>query len=668
MKYRAEIDGLRALAVLPVVFYHAGFNFLSGGFIGVDIFFVISGYLITTLILEEASAGNFSITRFYERRARRILPALFSVVALCFPFAWYLLPASDLFEFCQSVQALVLFLSNYLFMDKSGYFDAAAELKPLLHTWSLAVEEQYYALFPLLLVTSYRYLKINGLKVILIFFVFASLFASYIAIKLAPTFNFFSLPTRSWELLVGALAAISLIQNKRETDRAVAQSASLIGVLGIVISITCFDKSIPIPSFYVLLPTLCTALIIRYATAKTIVGEILSTPPFVSVGLLSYSFYLIHQPIFVFARHASMEELSPRLMIVLIGLTFVFAYVSWRFIEQPFRQKEFLSRRKIFIYWAMVSFAFLVIASIATSNEGFPERFHIPENLSQEFKRDSTALGCSTISSNYEYIKACEYGEKPSSHQIKIAVLGDSHSEKINKLLDKLGRENGFSYVHIGLGGCPPLIGVDVVKGNWRSGVCSELAEKQFTYVRDHGIKKILLVARWALYTENDDHEKMVSYFLVSDKHKNISQENSRLVFYDQLKSTIQMYRSVGVEIFVLLQPPQQLIEPIRFYQKLYKSDTFSFNEAYEFIHKVSVTYPQHLSLQRFNRVTFDRQSKEEVVNILNPDPYFCNQTVCDFGTVDRTYYSDTNHLSTDGLQKIRSLVEGVFVYENPNK
>ena len=243
MKYREEIDGLRALAVFPVVFYHAGFNFFSGGFVGVDIFFVISGYLIATLILEDVIAGNFSIARFYERRARRILPALFCVMALCFPVAWYLLPASDLFEFSQSVQAVVLFLSNYLFMDKSGYFDAAAELKPLLHTWSLAVEEQYYAIFPLLLLTSYRYLKINGLKLILILFIFATFVASQVAIKLAPTFSFFSLPTRSWELLIGALVAISLIQNQKETDRVIAQSASLIGALGIAVSITCLNEA-----------------------------------------------------------------------------------------------------------------------------------------------------------------------------------------------------------------------------------------------------------------------------------------------------------------------------------------------------------------------------------------------------------------------------------------
>ena len=154
--------------------------------------------------------------------------------------------------------------------------------------------------------------------------------------------------------------------------------------------------------------------------------------------------------------------------------------------------------------------------------------------------------------------------------------------------------------------------------------------------------------------------------FLVSDKHKALSQENSRLVFDDQLKSTIQTYRSAGVEVFVLLQPPQQPIEPIRFYQKLYKNDTFRMDEVDEFIHKASVNYEQHLSLQRFNRAVFDRVSIETGVKLLNPDSYFCNLTVCNFGTVDRTYYSDANHLSMDGLQKIRELIETSFVNKQP--
>lgn len=206
MKYRREVDGLRALAVLPVIFFHAGFEIFCGGFIGVDIFFVISGYLITTIIFDEKEANKFSIVNFYERRARRILPALFLVMAICLPFAWVWLMPSDLKEFAQSLTAVTVFSSNILFWKTSGYFESAAELKPLLHTWSLAVEEQYYLIFPLFIIATWRY----GMK----WMVTALSVVALISISLAqwgathmPLATFFMLPTRFWELLIGSFIA-----------------------------------------------------------------------------------------------------------------------------------------------------------------------------------------------------------------------------------------------------------------------------------------------------------------------------------------------------------------------------------------------------------------------------------------------------------------------------
>ena len=212
MKYRAEIDGLRALAVVPVIFFHAGFELFSGGFVGVDVFFVISGYLITTILIEDLENQRFSLVNFYERRARRILPALFFVMFVCIPFAWMWMLPSQMKDFSQSLVAVSLFASNVLFWRESGYFDAAAEEKPLLHTWSLAVEEQYYVLFPIFLFLAWRYGKKRVFWMI-VAMASISLLLSEWGWRNKATANFYLAPTRAWELFAGSIAAFIVQKN-----------------------------------------------------------------------------------------------------------------------------------------------------------------------------------------------------------------------------------------------------------------------------------------------------------------------------------------------------------------------------------------------------------------------------------------------------------------------
>jgi peptidoglycan/LPS O-acetylase OafA/YrhL len=206
MNYRKEIDGLRALAVIPVILFHAGFTTFSGGFVGVDVFFVISGFLITSIILKEIEAGTFSILNFYERRARRILPELFLVMLVCLPFAWLWLLPDDIRDFSKSVVKLTEFISNIYFYKQTGYFDTANELKPLLHTWSLAVEEQYYLFFPLLLLITWRFGKLFVFVTLTLILLSSLFYAQYIVYS-EPSAAFYLLPSRFWELLVGALVA-----------------------------------------------------------------------------------------------------------------------------------------------------------------------------------------------------------------------------------------------------------------------------------------------------------------------------------------------------------------------------------------------------------------------------------------------------------------------------
>ena len=423
MKYRAEIDGLRALAVLPVILFHAGFEWFSGGFVGVDVFFVISGYLITTIIISEMSDGKFSIINFYERRARRILPALFFVMFVCLPFAWLWLTPDDLKDFGQSLVAVSVFSSNILFWLESGYFDTAAELKPLLHTWSLAVEEQYYILFPIFLMLTWR-LGIKWVSILLsVVFVIslgvAAWATQYAAHPKIISGAFFLLPTRGWELLIGVFAAFYLKYSTHLKSHTVNQVLSLLGFGLIVYSILAFDETTPFPSLYALIPTIGTVLLILCAVPKTLVHNLLSLKFFVGIGLISYSAYLWHQPLIAFARHRLLGDVSDLILIALCITSLMMAWFSWKFVEAPFRNKEIFDRKSIYSISLLGMVLFVCIGmTLYLSNGGQIDRGLISlksyQSLKEEgFKKTSLIQDCHNNKvSTFRFEEYCHLNEE----------------------------------------------------------------------------------------------------------------------------------------------------------------------------------------------------------------------------------------------------------------
>ena len=373
MIYRREIDGLRALAVLPVILFHAGFSGVSGGFVGVDVFFVISGYLITVIILEELAAGRFTVAGFYERRARRILPALFFVLLACLPLAWWLLLPTELVDFGKSVSAVAVFASNILFWLQTDYFAATAEQIPLLHTWSLAVEEQYYLMFPLFMLAAWGLGK-RWLAGLIALVALLSLGWSEWLWRNSVEANFYLIPSRAWELMVGALAAFYL-QKNQAAQGVMAQAASVLGLVLLGYAVFFFDDGIPFPSVYALVPTLGAVLLILFATSATWVGKLLASPPLVWVGLISYSAYLWHQPLFVFARLQALEEPSVSFMAGLCVMTLVLAWFSWRFVEKPFRDRSRFTRTQIFSGAVISSLLFIAVGATLVLTDGFAGRF-----------------------------------------------------------------------------------------------------------------------------------------------------------------------------------------------------------------------------------------------------------------------------------------------------
>lgn len=446
MDYRQEIDGLRALAVLPVILFHAGFETFSGGFVGVDVFFVISGYLITTIILSELKEGNFSIVNFYERRARRILPASFLVMLVCIPFAWFWLLPSDMKEFSQSLVAVSVFASNILFWRESGYFDTAAELKPLLHTWSLAVEEQYYVLFPLFLMLFWKLCKCWTLVTLGLVFI-ASFAAAQWAAYAKPAAAFYLLPTRGWELLIGAFAAFYLSKaHRKDFGRAASEVGGWLGVALILYAVFWFSKATPFPGFYALVPTLGAVLIILFASQQTTVGKFVGNMAFVGVGLISYSAYLWHQPLFAFARVYTFSQLSLQLTTSLIVLTFVFAFLSFKYVETPFRSKRKISRKSVILLSVLGAVFFISAGLVVNVKDGFPgNQARINEAIG-DWKYPGS-LSKTNVESFYKL-----HAGKP----VDVLFFGDSHVEQFAPLsseIDSLGLNVGF----LSGGGCPPV-------------------------------------------------------------------------------------------------------------------------------------------------------------------------------------------------------------------
>jgi peptidoglycan/LPS O-acetylase OafA/YrhL len=371
VKYRKEIDGLRSLAVLPVILHHAKIKTFSGGFVGVDVFFVISGFLISKIIYDDIAGGRFSIIHFYERRIRRIMPALVLVIAICSAAAACCMMPKDLDNYAQSVVATLLFANNVLLTLTSGYWDMSSDFKPLLHTWSLAVEEQFYVFYPILLLLIVR-ARAWVFPLVLTIGCLASFAASIALSSRYPNASFYLIHTRTWELLLGALAAY--VGAGRLASGRFDNALSLAGLVAIIASIFLFDETLSYPSFYAALPCLGAVLILVSATPGTIANRLLSTPLLVGIGLISYSAYLWHQPLFAFARVLSVAEPAPALMVALCGLTLGLAYLSWRYVEQPFRDPRRITRGPVFAFAAVTS-ALLVALGLATHlKAGFPSR------------------------------------------------------------------------------------------------------------------------------------------------------------------------------------------------------------------------------------------------------------------------------------------------------
>ena len=435
--YRKDIDGLRAVAVFAVIFFHLKINFFdwfkfNGGFIGVDVFFVISGFLISSIVFSEIKRKKFSIKNFYNRRARRILPIFMLVGFLSSIFSFYLFLPGDLQEFSNSLISGIFFSSNFFFWQNTGYFFADNELKPLIHTWSLSVEEQFYILFPIFILISFRYFKQLITPLLLIVLVL-SLVLAHIESSNGSAGSFFLLPTRAWELIAGILCTIILKKNIY-LPRLLRELLSVIGLAFIIFSIFIFEEEMAHPGFITLIPVLGTMLVIIFCNKNLFLYKILGNRFLVFNGLISYSLYMWHQPIISFLSYTTeINSFSTKISIIFFLISI--SFLSWKFIEVPARNKEIINNK---IYYLVSSFCIIILISISCLGilskgllSNYPEKDHSLLLNKQQYGKYVWKK-----SSSIEIKKFSDVSKK------KVIVVGDSYSQDLLNSFIESGYES----------------------------------------------------------------------------------------------------------------------------------------------------------------------------------------------------------------------------------
>ena len=660
MRYRAEIDGLRAIAVLSVVFYHAqivafGRDWFAGGFIGVDIFFVISGYLITRILLHEMAAENFRFLNFYERRARRILPMLVFMMAVCLPFAWLKLLPLDLVEFSQSAIAALLFVSNFFFyFATTEYGTDSALLKPLLHTWTLGIEEQFYILAPVLLLLAWKFAK-RFLLVILLALLFSSiLFAERMSVQNAEL-NFFLPFSRFWELLFGSVIAYVEMNYGLKRLPPVVRVLPAVGLLLIAYSIVFFDTDKPHPSFYSLIPIVGVGCIIAFCSAEDWLGRVLSSRGLVAIGLVSYSAYLWHYPIFAFSR-LGVETPSLYDKFGWMIATFVLSALTFRFIEKPFRNRQQVSRKLFLSTLGIFLLALVSVNGLYLQNAGYSHR--VPPILSKanleaepwrNFKQDGKE--CHNRETDFCSV---EVGEDA----ISVFAFGDSQLSSMSlQIISSLKGE--FNYLEANVGSCPFVLHMDIYK---KSGSLIDSCGTEFQNTRLAQLPQkpaiVLIGGRFPVYLSGRTVNKAegaineLSYRFQSTNGKTFAQE---------FTATVAQLIQLGHQVVLVYPLPEVGIHVPNFiFKQTVGKDTRTINTEFN---PLTTSYDTY---QKRTASTFDLFDSIEgdAVHRVYPHRLFCNRQIkgrCVTHDESNVYYVDGNHPSATASEKIAKQIQSAI-------
>ncbi|MDB5491612.1 MAG: putative rane protein [Micavibrio sp.] len=657
LEYRPFLDGMRAIAVLGVILFHCNVARISGGYVGVDIFFVLSGFLITGVIDTALRQQNFTFAHFYERRCRRILPALFGVCALSVISALFLLVPYDYRSFSKTLKGTSLFYSNMIFAKANGYFADPLSIRPLLHTWSLAVEEQFYLLFPPFFYGIYRAVKGNrkaiGWAVALLFL--ASLAANLALINTSPDKTFYILPTRAWELLTGSL--VFLVLRHISLSRYTAEGMAAIGTACIAVCFVFYDRNTLFPGWAALLPCAGTALLIwSNLHGTTLPGRVLSTRPMVMIGLISYGLYLFHWPVLVFARYALDRELNAMEGLATMAVTIILSVASYRLIEMPIRSGRFLKTRKsVFLFSAFGIVAMLAVAITGMKSNGFPARFS-GEVLQY-------AAGNGDIQDWEKRVPPLnDLNEKtvlrlgsPDTRPTFL-VWGDSHAEALAPAIEARAKAAGTSGLFVEYSGCLPLIGVARLDHAPKNAPCQAVGKKVLSLLKDGHIRHVILAGRWDdIYGwEKGSIELGRPEAIISYTSRDGTQLKRGPAFAPAFRETVQTLTRLGVHIWVVEQVPPFLVDVPSALAKAvhFGRGTKSINRPYQDI----------LNRRRPTTDTFDEYRRIKNISFLDPAVKLCpGQKLCLVADDGHALYRDSNHLSVYGSLWVMDIFDPVF-------
>lgn len=653
MRYRADIDGLRALAVMPVVLFHANVPGFGGGFVGVDIFFVISGFLITSIIAEEITQGRFSIVAFYERRIRRIFPALFAVLLVSSILAIWLLLPNQFDAYSRSVLGTAFFASNIVFWRETGYFAAPASEKPLLHTWSLAVEEQFYVFLPLLLLFIYHWLNAKW-TVWIVLLTILSFALSIWGVAVKPSATFYLAPTRAWELLLGSILALGAIPTLR--SRPLMEALFLVGAGSIAWGIFGLSVVSPFPGLNALFPCIGAALVIYSGQNTSLYSNwFLRSKPFVFVGFISYSLYLWHWPLLVFGQIWNVYELTSFQTTAIVSLSFLAATLSWKYVESPFRKRGAVLARKGLFSTAFAAICVLLIfGTYGVVTHGWPERVPAKSVEIAKFTKSHNPRRneCLLFPGN-PVMQPCIYG---ASVQPAYAVWGDSHADATIHAIGNVAKAKGQSVLFLGSASCPPFIGVRIQKYDCLS---TNVAFYERIVQSDH-IKTVILVARYAVYVQGraralgPAERSEISSVYITDVNGAAPDLEGRLnLFSTALEKTVNELLSAGKKIVLVYPIPEVGYDvPVTLAQIVIKGQP-----PESFTRTIDHFWERQRSIFKM----LDNLGQSQQVLRLYPHKQLCNAERCITYSDGNPLYRDDDHLSLAGAEFIAPIFRAIF-------
>jgi peptidoglycan/LPS O-acetylase OafA/YrhL len=655
LHYRKDINGLRAIAVLSVIFFHLKLDWFSGGFLGVDIFFVISGYLITSIITNQIENRQFSLLTFFKKRILRIIPALFfMIVFICLPLAWLTLTPNVLLDFSVSIIYLIFFISNFYFWKNINYFNPE-NYNPILHTWSLSVEFQFYILIPLIIIFIINFNKKSLIYILLIIFL-TSLLMSHWAAYRHPSANFYFIFTRMWEFIAGYLVFFfckNQLIRKLQNSYIISQIFSLLGFFILLFSFFYFNQSTRLPSLLALLPILGVFLIILFSNQNTTVYKTLSSKFLTIVGCISYSLYLIHYPIIFFSEEIFEQNESYLFKFIRLIVIFLLSCLSWKFIELPFKyNKENNKNRFFFIF--LLGIILLIFSTAAIYKKGYDNRFQDYYKLKETLARPERTECFDRRNTNKIGDWKCDLGEK--NKKSNFFVFGDSHAFSFMDTIEVILKKKNLSADFLSESSCLPLLENYSIKEkqlfSQRQNDCSLLNQKIFNYVKEKKINKIIFISAWP--------QSMTNYKPMHKNKKFSQKSKEKLLTIEEFKSrlflTSKMYKDIGTDlIFIKNIPFQSLQDPGKFFLKNYKKENFE-----KIIKEKSInTFDNDEYQKDVNQIFY--YLKDEI-KFIDAGKVFCDKQKCYLGNINGVYYYDDNHLTVYGAKQLESkLLDIIF-------